>query len=141
VLTAKIADLGVARIIEVDNSNTQKKLTQAPGTLHFMPPESLTDNPKYDTSLDVFSYGAIMLFIGSHKWPTPTEQVGWDPVTDQLIAYNEVQRRKNYLDGMPQETFGLRPLIKSCLDNKPVLRPTMEVVSRTIKVCEYCMDF
>jgi len=134
VLVAKIADLGVARIVQVDNSNTQKKLTKAPGTLHFMPPESLKDDPKYDTSLDVFSYGAIMLFMGSHKWPTPTELVECDPNTDKLIAYTEVQRRQKYLDSMPEETFCLRPLIMSCLDNKPALRPSMEAVSRTIKV-------
>ena len=143
VLVAKIADLGVARIIQVDSKNTQNKLTKAPGTMHFMPPESLKDNPKYDTSLDVFSYGAIMLFISSHEWPAPTELVECDPDTDELKAYSEVQRRQKYLDSMPEETHSLRPLVKSCLSNKPASRPTMEVVSQTIKVqyflCE-CLD-
>ena len=134
VLVAKIADLGVARIVQVDNTNTKKKLTIAPGTLHFMPPESLKDNPKYDTSLDVFSYGAIVLFIGSHEWPSPTEQVESDPDTDELKAYSEVQRRQKYLDSMPKETHVLLPLIKSCLSNKPAARPRMEVVFKTIKV-------
>jgi len=77
VQVAKIADLGVARIIQVDSKNTQDKIsrkyTRAPGTVDFMPPESLGVEPVYDTSLDVFSYGAIMLFVVNHKWLRPAD--------------------------------------------------------------------
>ena len=44
---AKIADLGVAKIIVDD----KEYLTKAPGTVHFMPPEALVDKPQYDSYL------------------------------------------------------------------------------------------
>ena len=53
---AKIADLGVAKIINFDDTKSKEYLTKQPGTVHFMPPEALEDKPQYSTSLDVFSY-------------------------------------------------------------------------------------
>jgi len=41
-----------------------------PGTLDFMLPEALLTEPIYDTPLDVFSYGGIMIHCVSGKWPT-----------------------------------------------------------------------
>ena len=46
---AKIADLGVAKVINVDDTKSKQYLTKAPGTVHFMPPEALEDDPQYDT--------------------------------------------------------------------------------------------
>ena len=145
VQVAKIADLGVARIIQVDSKNTQDKLkrkyTRAPGTVDFMPPESLGVEPEYNTSLDVFSYGAIMLFVANHKWPTPADQVKLDRMTKKPVAFSEVERRLEYLDTMPKETQLFRPLIESCLNDVPSDRPTMKVVSEKIKVyiCILCI--
>ena len=54
----KISDLGTAKMIRADSKQTKSKLTTAPGTLHFMPPEALEeDNPVYGTPVDVFSFG------------------------------------------------------------------------------------
>ena len=41
---AKVSDLGVAKVI---NIGSKKTLTKAPGTVDFMPPESLSRNPVY----------------------------------------------------------------------------------------------
>ena len=38
---AKISDLGVARVVKAGTKNTKSKLTKAPGTMDFMPPEAL----------------------------------------------------------------------------------------------------
>ena len=66
---AKIADLGVAKILKFNDKYSKKYLTKAPGTLDFMPPEALVDEPQYDTSLDVFSYGGIMLYtVTAHTY-------------------------------------------------------------------------
>ena len=49
----KIADLGIAKILNFDDNGSTKYQTKAPGTPHFMPPEALVDKPQYDTSLDI----------------------------------------------------------------------------------------
>ena len=39
------------------------KLTDVPGMADFMQPESFGEIPKYDTSLDIFSYAGIVLHV------------------------------------------------------------------------------
>ena len=70
---AKIADLGVAKVINVDDKGSKRYQTKVPGTVDFMPPEALEDKPQYDTSLDVFSYGGITLHTVNGKWPKPIQ--------------------------------------------------------------------
>ena len=48
-------------MVNVDSKISRSYQTKVPGTLDFMPPEALEDKPQYDTSLDVFSYGGIIL--------------------------------------------------------------------------------
>ena len=55
---AKIGDLGTARFLNPSQEkqlSRMSKLTKAPGTVDFMSPEVLFDNPKYGALLDVFS--------------------------------------------------------------------------------------
>jgi len=132
---AKIADLGVAKVVKADSRATRSKLTKAPGTVDFMAPEALRNKPVYGVKLDVFSYAGIMLFVATHKWPTPADQVKLDPETDKPVALSEVERRKEYLDEMAKEAEGLKSLAESCLSNNPAKRPTIADVSKGIKVC------
>ena len=126
---AKIADLGVAKN---DRQSTRAKLTTAPGMPEFMPPEALQDDPVYDTSLDVFSYGGIMLHTINEEWPTPKLPTLFDPTTRQTKGLSEVERRQEHLDKMTDEAKMLRPLVESCLDNDPVKRPAIAYMSRII---------
>ena len=130
---AKIADLGVAKMIQVDSKMTKSQLTKIPGTVDFMPPEAFEDNPHYNTSLDVFSYGGVMLYTVNGKWPTPTAQVERNPYTNELRALSEVERRQQYLDEMTgQEVEVLVPLIRDCLNNDPAKRPSIIDLSSKI---------
>ena len=95
---AKIADLGVAKVINVEDTASKQYLTKAPGTVYFMPPEALEDNPQYDTSLDVFSYGGITLYTVNGKWPKPTVPTKLDPVTHQIRGFSEAECCQEYLD-------------------------------------------
>ena len=113
---AKIADLGVAKVIK---GNSNLKYTRAPGTPDFMPPEALKEDPYYTTSLDVFSYGGVALFVATHEWPSPTP-------TDLNSSVSEVGRRRGYLDKITGGMKLLKPLIEACLSNDPSKRPTME---------------
>ena len=79
---AKISDLGVARTLET----TDAKLTQTPGTPVFMPPECLADKPVYGLSLDIFSFGGIILYIITQQWPNPSSWVSFDPVTNEKYS-------------------------------------------------------
>ena len=133
-ITAKIGDLGVAKVVRADNRETKSKLTIAPGTLHFMPPEALIDdNPVYGTPIDVFSFAGIVLHVFSEEWPTPTGQKMKDPDTDELVALSEAKRRQKYLDKMTGKATVLREMVERCLSDNPKKHPTIQEVSTFIE--------
>ena len=120
-LTAKITDLGVAKLVDRDGS---KSHTVAPGTQHFLPPEVFSEATKshYGKSIDVFSLGCIMIHVTAHKWPTPLPETHYDPKLKKKVALSEVERRAAYLNeiqGLPE----LKVLIESCLHDDSELRP------------------
>ena len=130
-LMAKIGDLGVAKVVRADNRQTKGKLTKAPGTLHFMPPEALVEDnpgPVYGTPVDVFSFGGIVLHVFSEEWPTPGAPKVEDPVTEELIALSEAKRRQKYLDKLTGRAAGLRVIVERCLHDNPKRRPKIEEV-------------
>ena len=109
--SAKISDLGVAKVVKADSKATKSKLTQVPGCADFMPPEALDSTPKYSVSLDIFSYGGIVLHVINQEWPSPESPVRrCTRGKDKLIALTEVERRKKYLDKMKDGTEILIPL-------------------------------
>ena len=124
--TAKIADFGNALFMDLDPEATPKTLTCFPGTRDYMPPEAQSDLMKYDTSLDVFSFGHLSLFtiIQSpiHSLPPST----YTDAEGLLKACSEVKRRKQYLDKAEQHLGAeesLLRLVKQCLHNLPAQRP------------------
>ena len=60
-MVAKIADLGVARIVNLQPDQLAT-MTQGPGNIVYMPPEAMGEHTQYNTSLDIFSFGNIALF-------------------------------------------------------------------------------
>ena len=137
-LEAKITDLGVAKVVKSDNQMTMTKL---PGTPDFMPPEALSKRPVYGPSLDVFSYGGVILNVTTQLWPEPTDLVEFNPNTGRRELLSEVKRRQEYLDKMTGGAAGLRPLVISCLDDNPKSRPPVAEVSMTIKrVKDVCSE-
>ena len=130
---AKIGDLGVAKVIRADSRQTRSKLTTAPGTVDFMPPETLEANPVYGTAVDVFSYAGIGLHVFAEEWPTPCGLKRRDPVTKKLMALTEAERRKEYLDKIPEGASVLKELFVRCLDDEPDERPPIQEVSEMIE--------
>ena len=128
---AKISDLGVAKVIKADS---RKTMTTAPGTVDFMPPESLANSPVYGPPMDVFSFGGIILHTFNQQWPRPSEQVQFDPKTRRKVALLEVERRQQYLDKIIREAEVLRQLVEQCLDDDPAVRPTIASVCERIQV-------
>jgi len=133
---AKISDLGVAKVVKPESQGIRSLLTKVPGTLHFMPLEALEDDPQYSTSLDIFSYGGIVLHVVNQEWPTPSNLVIRNPQTNELTAFTEVERRQNYLDKIEGAAEVLKPLVIDCLNNDPTKRPASETV---LKIMEFLM--
>ena len=128
---AKISDLGVAKVIKADS---RKTMTKAPGTVDFMPLEALSVSPVYGPPMDVFSFAGIILHTFNQQWPRPTDAIQFDPKARRRVALSEVERRQQYLDKMIGEAEVLRPLVEECLDDDPVVRPTIATVCERIQV-------
>ena len=113
-MTAKISDLGVARILNLTPLQVSR-MTQTPGTPAYMPPEVMVANPTYGTSVDEFSYGIMMIHLFSGKWPEP--QIGPNRFEDgQLIPVTEAERREPFLEIIGQD-HPLMGLILKCISN------------------------
>ena len=130
-MEGKIGDLGTARLVD---PRRQSRMTTAPGTAHFMPPEALEDgtNIHYGKELDVFSFGCVMLHTLSHQWPTPSQAVIINPETGLVTGgRSEVERRSQYFERIDRSKSDvLIPLIESCLSNLPKNRPSI------VRVCD-----
>ena len=127
-LVAKIADLGVAKVI---NPNYVKSGTQAPGTVVFMPPEALSVNPRYGKPVDVFSFGCVTVHVMTHIWPVPKDETQVDEITGKKSVLSEVERRDLYIESIP--VIQLKELILHCLQDLPKHRPSVNDICRVLK--------
>ena len=130
-MTAKISDLGVAKIIDITPLQ-RSHMTQTPGTPAYMPPEVMVACPIYDASVDEFSFGILMIHVFSGKWPEP--QIGPNRVeVDKLIPVSEAERRRKFLEAVGDD-HPLMDLILRCINNNPGLRPhTGEIVEQLVE--------
>ena len=128
-LTAKISDLGVARILNLTPLQVSR-MTQTPGTPTYMPPEVMVAKPNYNTSVDEFSYGILMIHMFSGKWPVP--QVGQirTESNGRMIPVSEAERRAVFLEAIGNY-HPLMDLIHKCISNHPQARAhAAEIVER-----------
>ena len=119
-MAAKISDLGVAKIVDLSPLQVSR-MTQTPGTPAYMPPEVMISNPRYDASIDEFSYGILIVHVLSGKWPEPHTEP--NRVEDnELVPVSEAERRKLFLDTIGRH-HPLMDLVLRCLNNNPQRRP------------------
>ena len=132
-MVAKIADLGVARILDLTPKRAMQ-LTQAPGTAAYMPPEALAQNPCYNTRIDSFSFGVLVLHLVSQMWPIPTEPV---KVTagGKLAPVSELERRHQQIELMGREHC-LFKLTSECLQNDSTQRPETSQIVVTLEALQ-----
>ena len=123
-MTAKISDLGVAKILNL-TPQQMSRMTRTPGTAAYMPPEAMRANPRYDTTIDEFSYGILMIHVLSGRWPLPLrEPVCVNPENRaQLLPVSEAERRDEYLRDIGN-AHPLMDLILRCVSNDPEQRAT-----------------
>ena len=128
----KVSDFGMSRAI---NPSTLTHKSSVKGTQAFMPPEALHVPPRYNESLDVFSFGNIILSILTHEWPNP----GPPNLSqgDQIVGLSELQRRERYIVLFTaQEKRLFLPTVHQCLDNQPDKRPSSAVLVREMRRIE-----
>ena len=134
-MVAKISDLGVARIIDIQPGRLEATLTRAPGTAVYMPPEVMDLNPTYDTRLDIFSFGNLSMYTLTQVFPELTAPTYFGP-NGKLVARTEVERRMKYILQLRQKFGHEHPLVQmteQCLHNNPEARPPIQELQRKLK--------
>ena len=129
---AKLADLGVSKLLK-NYPHTSVIHTKCPGTLAYMPPEALCENPNYDTCLDIFSFGQVALYTANQQFPEVFSAI-FDPKMTSAIRSGEVEilRRKKWFDMLPKGCC-LKDIILKCLKDKPKERPQVQELNREMK--------
>ena len=132
-LTAKIADFGNTRIIDLNPMATPQTMTANPGTINYMPPEACEKSSEHSDKLDIFSFGHLLLFT------IVQEPISLLPATycsgDDVNGRSEVERRQQFVSKAEQMlgiTFTLVVMMKKCLDLNVEKRPTAKKIFITL---------
>ena len=132
-MVAKIADLGVARIVP----DHVRFMTTGPGCIVYMPQEAIEVKKgkmaEYNASIDIFSFGVVAIFTLSQTFPcdllAPTYCVG-----GCVSARTELERREQYMrmiHGQLREKHPLLRMIAGCLDfkgSRPGIREVLQLL-------------
>ena len=145
-LVAKIADLGVARMVNIQPGQQVATMTAGPGNNLYMPPETIQEEgvTQYNTAIDIFSFGVVSLFTLTQNFPRDLKPSTYrDPTTRKLVARSEIERREHYIQPMQAalgKTYLLVKLTLDCLGYDPEDRPSavevlgqLEEVGRTVR--------
>ena len=131
-MTAKITDIGVAKILKHVKYPTKK-----PGNTDFMAPEAQMENPRYDTSIDEFAYGVVMIHVFSREWPAPKRpptKIDYQSGVGLPVVVTEDERRREYLEKIKDDN-PLKAFAKECINNDRTKRPNAgEIVKRLSEI-------
>ena len=121
-MMAKISDLGVARILNLTPQQVSDMM-QTPCVPANVAPEVMVADPNYDTSIDQYSYGILMIHMFSGKLPDHShEEQTTDTESDELISVSEAERwQQNFVDAIGHD-HPLRDLILKCIHENPQCR-------------------
>ena len=127
-LNAKITDLGVAKVLDIKHSSHQPRMSISPGSSICMPPEARVEKPTYDSKLDIFSFGHMIVHVVIQRAPIPLPELYYTDFNEtERVQRTEIQRRENYIGDMGNGN-PLQKIAVQCLQDKPTLRPTTETV-------------
>ena len=127
-MVAKIADLGVARLMPT----VRAAMTKGPGNSVYMPPEAHGD--AYDVSMDVFSFGVLALFTLTQTFPDPLPAT-YSDAEGKVVGRTEMERRSVYIDQLHSQLHSDQSVIcmaEKCLANLPAQRPKIEDVVKLL---------
>ena len=98
-MTAKLSDLGTLSLTPLSIAH----VTQSPEMMVYVPPEAIAADPKYDVSIDQYSYGILMIHVFSGKWPSAQS------------GLSEADRRANFLRDLGSD-HPLKELVLRCIN-------------------------
>ncbi len=128
-LQGKIADLGVSKLVSLEQDRAD---TVAPGNVAYMPPEALKSHPKYEKSLDVFSFGHLAIYVVTQIPPVVQEVTTAEILAEGGNTSLQVLKRKPSLDEMRKNNC-LYSLVIRCLQDYPQDRPTTIDLNSALK--------
>ena len=127
---AKITDFGMSKLLDINPRMTP--LTMCPGTLVYMPPETIKDQAvySYSSKMDCFCFGVLEIQIMTRQFPDPgpTMQMVEDPrypAGRLLLIIPDSERRKSHID-LIDPTHALLPTALSCLSYSEEDRPSAQ---------------
>jgi serine/threonine protein kinase len=123
-LRGKIADLGVAKFLDIDSD----RQTVQPGAYAYMAPEALLETPQYGTKLDIFSYGAVLLYVINCDFPKV-----YEPPSYVNVKQGQMQIARRMKAVKSAEGHCLYSLAIQCLHDQPDERPNTEQVRNSVK--------
>ena len=138
-LTAKIADLGVARMVNIQPGQLAATMTAGPGNNLYMPPETVQEEgaTRYNTAIDIFSFGVVSLFTLTQTFPKDLKPHTYrDPRSRRIVGRSEIERREHYIQPMQAALGETHPLVKltlDCLKYDPEDRPSAVEVLRRLE--------
>ena len=138
-LIAKIADLGVARMVNIQPGQLAATMTAGPGNNLYMPPETVQEEgaTRYNTAIDIFSFGVVSLFTLTQTFPKDLKPHNYrDPAIRRLVGRTEIERRDVYVQQMKSSLGEAHPLVKltlDCLEHFAEDRPSAVEVSRRLE--------
>jgi serine/threonine protein kinase len=140
-MVAKIAGFDMARMVTESSASNKfdLALTTLPGNMLYMPPEAdqerIGGNVTYNNTIDIFSFGVIVLFTITQTFPCNLLSSTYpDPDRPGAIrGRTEVERREKYFEIAEgslktDENQRLIKISQHCLQNDPRSRPKAEVV-------------
>ena len=130
-MRAKLADLGVSKIIDFSLTTQMNRFTGCPGAVPYMPPEALCRDPKYDDKLDIFSFGILTLFVVIEHLPAYYIEAKISGESVHL-GRAQIEKRRESIDKIPQKHC-LREMILSCLMDEPGVRPSTVQINLQLK--------
>ena len=129
-LVAKITDLGMAKLVDPSRVISQSK---QPGTAVFMPPEALIDHSKYNSSIDVFSFGCVMIHVMAQEFPYPEPATRLDENIGRYVTFTQAECREKYLAKIHKPSQ-LKQLILQSIDDIPNKRPSINDLLKYFEV-------
>ena len=146
---AKIADLGVAKVMQADGESRHILCSEMPETPLYMPPEAFdpaSSNTSSRMQIDVFSFGGISLFVFSDIVALPIPPMKADLETCQTTLITEDVELHRACSSVLKGNYSLSALIelkaviKNCMCYHPENRPPITTVSATIKDLMVCVS-
>ena len=107
---AKISDFGMSKLLDPSRLSASLSLTSLANRMGYLPPEASQGD--YDQSLDIFSFGVIMMQI-----------------VCKLSAVQTAKDRSLFVQQIPRENR-LKGLIQKCLQEDPAKRPSAESIRK-----------